>query len=97
MHVKCPKTFSPAGTCSKESETEKIHSLDVVVSQICCYAKNKYVINCQKQKTFAGQIFFLLNPLGTFYIFGGTLNSISAPLILVSPGNYQLFTPCLTR
>ncbi len=82
MQVKCPKTFSPAGTCSKEAETENIHSLDAVVSQICCSAKNKYVINCQMQKTISGSNFFSFKPpLGTFYIFGGTLNSISAPLV----------------
>ena len=82
MQVKCPKTFSPAGTCSKEAETENIHTLAAVVSQICCSAKNKSVINCQMQKKFPGQLFFSFKPpLGAFYILGGTLNSISAPLV----------------
>ena len=70
MQIKCPNTFSPARTCSTEEvETENIHSLDAVVSQICCSAKNKYVINCQMQKTFPGQIFFLSNPPSELFIF----------------------------
>ena len=70
MQVKCPKTFSPAGTCSKEAETENIHSLDAVVSQICCSSKNKYVINCQLQKTISGSNFlFLSNPPSELFIF----------------------------
>ena len=70
MQVKYPKTFSSAGTCSKEEETKNIHSLDAVVSQICCSAKKKSVIlklsNAQQN---SGVKFFLFQTLLDLFIF----------------------------
>ena len=56
------KHFLLWALAQKKQETENIHSPDAVVSQICCSAKNKSVINCQIQKKIPGQIFFLSNP-----------------------------------
>jgi hypothetical protein len=44
-------------------------SVDAVVSQICCSAKTKSVINCEMQKNFRVKLFFFQTPYRSFLYF----------------------------